>query len=357
MLHDVDILSKLRFILIGVLVFVSLLLLVILVIGVGTNSVGALNSGSSATVFSQSSSPNAVQSGLGNAAYEFNRTMTRTARSLNAEIRSMAVTTAHVSNTVLTGIGNGFTTSARTVTGGAALLVRTTGGGVAFLGHTASDSTKLVGSIADSSASFLARTASDSIALVVQTPGKMIGAAMNIQSVSSIIKPVEHMSVPIIDPNSPALAAAQKAMAAPEPRAHSHSMPHTKPRWPIHGAITTLFGVPHWPFQSVHTGLDISDGKAPGTTPVKPFKPGKVIEIVHSNVGLGNHVTIDHGSGVTSVYGHLNSISVHKGQRVSLKTLVGYEGSSGASTGSHLHLEIRVHGEAADPLKFISGRP
>jgi murein DD-endopeptidase MepM/ murein hydrolase activator NlpD len=72
---------------------------------------------------------------------------------------------------------------------------------------------------------------------------------------------------------------------------------------------------------------------------------------------LGNHVIVDHGNGVTSVYAHLHSISVQVGQDVTLDTTLGLEGSTGASTGTHLHFEIRVNGQAANPQQFISGQP
>jgi murein DD-endopeptidase MepM/ murein hydrolase activator NlpD len=68
-------------------------------------------------------------------------------------------------------------------------------------------------------------------------------------------------------------------------------------------------------------------------------------------------VIIDHGKGVTSVYAHLASISVKEGKKVGMDTVLGYEGTTGLSTGVHLHFEIRVNGQAADPRQFISGHP
>jgi murein DD-endopeptidase MepM/ murein hydrolase activator NlpD len=103
--------------------------------------------------------------------------------------------------------------------------------------------------------------------------------------------------------------------------------------------------------------MDISSGKASGVTVVKPIKPGRVIETVKSSKGLGNHVILDHGSGVTSIYAHFATISVKEGQTVDKNTPLGSEGSTGLSTGPHLHLEIRVNGQAADPRHFINGRP
>jgi murein DD-endopeptidase MepM/ murein hydrolase activator NlpD len=165
--------------------------------------------------------------------------------------------------------------------------------------------------------------------------------------------------VPIIDPNSPELLAALTALppAKTKDAKQAATRDNSDPVWPIHGAITTNFGVPHWPYQATHTGLDISDGQASGVTPVKPFRPGRVVDVVASGSGLGNHVVVDHGQGVTSVYAHLASISVKVGQKVAQGTTLGLEGSTGASTGTHLHFEIRVHGRAADPHRFINGQP
>ena len=66
---------------------------------------------------------------------------------------------------------------------------------------------------------------------------------------------------------------------------------------------------------------------------------------------------VDHGNGVTSVYGHLARISVSVGQEVDSSSVLGYEGTTGVSTGVHLHFEIRVNGQAANPHQFISGQP
>ncbi len=128
-------------------------------------------------------------------------------------------------------------------------------------------------------------------------------------------------------------------------------------QWPMKGKITTHFGVPHWPFQPTHTGLDISDGRGSGSTPVKPFKFGRVIKIVYSYTGLGKHVLVDHGNGISSLYGHLDSIKVRENQDVDLNTVLGYAGSSGVSTGTHLHFEIMKDGNIVDPRQYIDGHP
>lgn len=181
----------------------------------------------------------------------------------------------------------------------------------------------------------------------------------NPQAAASIIRPADHTEVPIIEPDAPALLAASKALPATATPTATTPAPQATivPSWPLHGAVTTEFGASDWPYQRVHTGIDISDGTRPGTTPIHPFRPGTVVQVVHSTVSLGNHVVVDHGNGVTSVYGHMSSTSVVVGQQVDQGTVLGYEGTTGASTGTHLHLEIRVNGQAANPRTFISGQP
>lgn len=210
---------------------------------------------------------------------------------------------------------------------------------------------------------FAARSTVGGIWFIVHTPGKMFSFVSKTNVVSAVVRPADHTPVPVIDPKSPALLAARTALPAVvaiAPTTNKVPAPpqtDSAPEWPLHGAITTEFGVPELPYQAIHTGLDISDGRRPGSTPVKPFRSGRVIETIRSRGGLGNHVVIDHGSGVTSVYGHLDSISVEVGQAVDKLTLLGYEGTTGVSTGTHLHFEIRINGQAANPHQFISGHP
>jgi murein DD-endopeptidase MepM/ murein hydrolase activator NlpD len=209
------------------------------------------------------------------------------------------------------------------------------------------------------------RSAVDSMAFLIRIPGNILGLVPRVPTVSAVIKPADYTSVPVIDSASEATLTAQAktpvVVAAGQPTPDPTPVPiaqaDSEGSWPIHGAITTLFGVPELPYQAIHTGLDISDGKRPGVTPVKPFKPGRVLEATHSTLGLGNHIVIDHGGGLTSVYGHLYSMAVQPGQQVDKTTILGLEGTTGVSTGTHLHFEIRVNGQAMDPHKFISGQP
>jgi len=356
-LHHEDALYKLRFVLVGGLVFASLLLLIILVVGVGAGTVKAFNSdyASHSDTYVASENPNAVLGGVGAAADNLNQTMTRAGHSISETTRSTALTVVHGLGTTVHGAGQGLWFGVRSVGVGTWFALRSVGVGVAFIGHTAATCVVFVGSSVGHGTMFTLRTVASGVITVGRVPGKLVGLVSRTPTVNSIIKPIDHTPVPTIDSSAPTVLAAQKALASAQTTpAHPTAV---KPQWPIHGAITTLFGVPELPFQAIHTGLDISDGRAPGITPIHPFRPGKVIEVIHSSLGLGNHVVIDHGSGVTSVYGHLNSISVHKGQTVDEKTIVGYEGTTGASTGPHLHFEIRVNGQATDPHKFIAGQP
>lgn len=103
--------------------------------------------------------------------------------------------------------------------------------------------------------------------------------------------------------------------------------------------------------------MDISSGNRSGVMPIKPFRAGVVVEAVHTRYGLGNHVVVDHGEGITSTYAHLYSIAVHVGQPVGTDTALGQEGSTGVSTGTHLHFEIRKDGQLQNPQDYIAGTP
>lgn len=220
---------------------------------------------------------------------------------------------------------------------------------------TLSGAGSLVGTVGSASGSF-AGGIGEGVGYIANLPGKALGTISNSDIITSAIQPADHAEVPIIDPNSPALQEARVAMGKPEPDPLSPQA-DTLSAWPIHGEITAAFGESHLPYQVTHSGIDISDGRPSGVTPVKPFKSGRVIEAGKSSQGLGNHVVIDHGSGVTSVYGHLSSVSVQAGQAADKNTNLGFQGSTGVSTGPHVHFEIRVNGLAADPRHFIDGRP
>jgi murein DD-endopeptidase MepM/ murein hydrolase activator NlpD len=100
----------------------------------------------------------------------------------------------------------------------------------------------------------------------------------------------------------------------------------------------------------MHTGVDIG---APEGTPVKPGAPGKVISTGWMG-GYGNAVIVDHGGGRTTLYAHLSKIECSAGDEVNLNSIIGRVGSTGYSTGNHLHFEVRIKGDPVDPLGSIN---
>ncbi|MBQ5671263.1 MAG: DUF436 family protein, partial [Oscillospiraceae bacterium] len=100
-----------------------------------------------------------------------------------------------------------------------------------------------------------------------------------------------------------------------------------------------------------HAGIDI--GAAMGT-PIVASDGGNVIVSTYDG-GYGNYVMINHGDGRSTLYGHMSSRAVSVGQTVTKGQVIGYVGSTGNSTGPHIHFEIRVNGGTVNPLKYFSG--
>jgi virulence factor Mce-like protein len=118
--------------------------------------------------------------------------------------------------------------------------------------------------------------------------------------------------------------------------------------WPIEGTLTSPFGPRGG---AMHEGIDI-DGET--GDPVAASAAGTVLMAGYYS-GYGNAVIVDHGDGLTTLYGHLNGFAVSAGQRVAQGQTIGFVGSTGHSTGSHLHFEIRVGGLPVDPLPYLPG--
>jgi murein DD-endopeptidase MepM/ murein hydrolase activator NlpD len=116
--------------------------------------------------------------------------------------------------------------------------------------------------------------------------------------------------------------------------------------WPVSGPITSGFG-PRW--GRMHEGLDIAGSSG---TPIAAAATGTVISAGWSG-GYGQLVVLDHGDGLSTAYAHLSSISVSAGQTVPQGSAVGGMGTTGSSTGVHLHFEVRVNGAAVNPLGYL----
>ncbi|MBX3320688.1 MAG: M23 family metallopeptidase [Nitrospira sp.] len=122
--------------------------------------------------------------------------------------------------------------------------------------------------------------------------------------------------------------------------------------WPVKGWVTSGFGPRISPFTEKpawHDGLDI--GAAPNT-PVRAPAQGRITSTGY-DPKLGNMVRVDHGYGVETLYGHLAKAVVKEGQRVERGDVIALVGSSGLSTGPHLHYMVKVNGQALDPRKYI----
>lgn len=115
---------------------------------------------------------------------------------------------------------------------------------------------------------------------------------------------------------------------------------------PLSGVVTYRFG-PRW--GRSHDGIDIS---ASTGTPIHACSKGTV-EFIGWYGGYGNLIIIDHGNGIKTYYGHCSKICVSKGQEVTKDTVVGLVGSTGNSTGPHLHLEIRKNGVVQNPQNYL----
>lgn len=148
-------------------------------------------------------------------------------------------------------------------------------------------------------------------------------------------------------PAAPAARAAAAPVSAAVPASGSSGY-----AYPASGPVTSGFGYRRHPVlgtSRLHAGLDI--GASYGTD-IWASKGGVVI-LAGWNGGYGNCVMIDHGDGVVTLYGHMSSILVSDGESVSQGQVIGLIGSTGMSTGPHLHFETRVGGSPENPLNYI----
>ncbi|MXP40157.1 peptidoglycan DD-metalloendopeptidase family protein [Altererythrobacter soli] len=120
--------------------------------------------------------------------------------------------------------------------------------------------------------------------------------------------------------------------------------------------ISSGFGVRHDPFDgsaAMHSGLDF---RGPTGAPIHAAAAGKVI-FVGSRAGYGNLVEISHGNGLTTRYAHMSKFKARPGQKVEAGDVIGAIGSTGRSTGPHLHFEVRINNRAVNPRPFLEAAP
>ena len=121
---------------------------------------------------------------------------------------------------------------------------------------------------------------------------------------------------------------------------------------PLQGIVTSPYGWRDHPIDGeykFHHGVDIGADKG---TPIGSFARGTVLQTGVGTV-YGNYVLVDHGEGFTSFYGHMDSISVEQGQQVAVGQEVGRVGSTGQSTGPHLHFQMKKNGKIIDPNDYV----
>jgi murein DD-endopeptidase MepM/ murein hydrolase activator NlpD len=118
-------------------------------------------------------------------------------------------------------------------------------------------------------------------------------------------------------------------------------------------AFTSGYGYRSDPFQgraAMHAGIDLAGAVG---TPIYATADGIITDAGYNSGGYGNLIKIDHGRGIETRYGHLSKMAVYAGQRVKRGDMIGRMGSTGRSTGSHLHYEVRIDGRPVNPVPFM----
>lgn len=349
---------RLRFIIVGLLILSSLAFLVVLL----STPVLAQRSDPETAEMTSSmyAGPNAVTNSLGIMAHQIGS-------SADATVDAFAGIGSGMSKG-LSSVGDGFAAVGSGFASAGRWGATTIGKSASFVANAAKTGASAFGQGVGTGAAVAGRGIYGGLKTTVTVTSSVVGLVSNTPVVSAAVTSEDIVEAPNSDTKQPVTIASiqesnnRQQLPLAETIAQEQSVPappkvDDTPVWPISGNVTTFFGVPHWPYQPTHTGMDISDGRISGMTAIKPFRPGKVIQTIPSFSGLGHHVIIDHGDGLTSVYAHMASIAVNPGQDVDKNTVLGTEGSTGASTGTHLHFEIRVNGTPVNPMDYVSGRP
>lgn len=126
--------------------------------------------------------------------------------------------------------------------------------------------------------------------------------------------------------------------------------------WPVPGSqrVTSRYGYrihPVYKTKKFHTGIDIGAGYGLNIVAAADG----VVTLAATNGGYGKCIVINHGSGITTLYGHCSSLLVSKGATVTKGQVIAKVGSTGVSTGPHLHFEVRINGGTTDPMPYITG--
>ncbi|TIQ36914.1 MAG: M23 family peptidase [Mesorhizobium sp.] len=187
----------------------------------------------------------------------------------------------------------------------------------------------------------------DAISQALQAAGLPVDAELDKNDVGGPLVPLD--SSMIFDSKVKELDEALDALD--QVKKEARKLPLTNPA--PGRAVTSPFGVRTDPIlgtAALHTGMDF---RAPIGMPAKVTAAG-VVTKAGWNGGYGRMIEVDHGNGFSTRYGHLSEIDVTVGQKLAAGDVIGKTGSSGRSTGPHLHYEVRHNGEAVDPLRFLA---
>lgn len=149
-----------------------------------------------------------------------------------------------------------------------------------------------------------------------------------------------------------AAAAAAAAQSAGQGSSYTWVQGTGQLGWPVSGEITSPYGYrvhPIWGTTIYHSGIDIGVDEG---TPVHAADSGVIVWSGWMG-GYGYAVVIDHGNGLSTLYGHNSELAVDEGQSVSKGQVVAYAGSTGNSTGPHVHFEVRENGDSVDPMGYL----
>ena len=149
-----------------------------------------------------------------------------------------------------------------------------------------------------------------------------------------------------------AAAAAAAAQSAGQGSSYTWVQGTGQLGWPVSGEITSPYGYrvhPIWGTTIYHSGIDIGVDEG---TPVHAADSGVIVWSGWMG-GYGYAVVIDHGNGLSTLYGHNSELAVDEGQSVSKGHVVAYAGSTGNSTGPHVHFEVRENGDPVDPMGYL----
>lgn len=124
---------------------------------------------------------------------------------------------------------------------------------------------------------------------------------------------------------------------------------HIPSIWPTTGVVTSPYGL-RWGGTDFHPGMDIANDMG---TPIVATADGVVDYAGWNSGGYGNMVDIDHGNGIMTRYGHASQVVVSTGQHVKRGQLIAYMGSTGFSTGPHVHYEVHVNGQRVNPISYL----